>query len=384
VAWVRVLRRSDGAKSWKVFWRDPGRRVRTKTFRRERDAKAWARSVEVSKDRGSYIDPKAGQVRFSDFFEHYLETATHLKASSRNLYRKQADRYLLPTFGSRALASIAPGDVRGFLGKMAERTGSSTVASTYRLLRRVLNVAVEEERIPRNPASRVTVAKGSSREPRFLTPEEISALASEVPEQYRALVLLLGYGGLRIGEAVALRVKDVDTMRRRVQIRIAVAEVEGRLVEGSPKGGRPRTVRVPVFLADELAEHIAPRASEPEARAFPGERGGPLYPSYFRRKVFQPATRRLGFEPPPRVHDLRHTAVALAIGAGYHAKAIQEMLGHASITTTLDLYGHLFDTLQEEAADRLDAIYRAAGEGGQVVRMPAERKEAIGEAGAEA
>jgi integrase len=185
----------------------------------------------------------------------------------------------------------------------------------------------------------VTVGRGQSREPRFLTPEEVSALAAEVPGQYRALVLLLGYGGLRIGEAVALRVKDIDPMRRRVQVRVAVAEVEGRLVEGSPKGGKPRTVRVPAFLADELAEHIAPRAGGPEARAFPGERGGPLYPSYFRRKVFQPAIRRLGFDPPPRVHDLSHTAVALAIGAGYQAKAIQEMLGHASITTTLDLTG---------------------------------------------
>jgi integrase len=381
VAWIRVLRRSDGGKSWKVFWRDPGRRVRTKTFRRERDAKLWARSVEVSKDRGSYIDPKAGQVRFGDFFEHYLETAAHLKASSRNLYRKQADRYLLPAFGNRALASIAPGDVRSFLGRLAARTGPSTVSSTYRLLRRVLNVAVEEERIPRNPASRVTVPKGGSREPRFLTPREVSVLASDVPGQYRALVLLLGYGGLRIGEAVALRVKDIDAMRRRVQVRVAVAEVEGKLVEGTPKGGKPRTIRVPGFLAEELAEHMGPRADQPEVRAFPGERGGPLYPSYFRRKVFQPATRRLGLDPPPRVHDLRHTAVALAIGAGYHAKAIQEMLGHASITTTLDLYGHLFDTLQDEAADRLDAIYRAVGEGGQVVRMPADGKESTEETG---
>jgi integrase len=371
VAWIRILHRSDGRKSWKVFWRDPGRRVRTKTFRRERDAKAFARATEVSKDQGAYIDPKAGQVRFSTFFEHYLETAAHLKPSSRNLYRKQADRYLLPALGTRALASIAPKDVRVFLGKLAGRTGPSTVASTYRLLRRVLNVAVEEERIPRNPASRVTVAREASREPRFLTPEEVSALASEVPDAYRALVLLLAYGGLRIGEAMALRVKDVDPMRRRVTVRVAVAEVEGALVEGTPKGGRPRTVRVPAFLADELARHIAPRAGDPQARVFLGERGGALYPSFFRRKVFQPACRRLGLNPAPRVHDLRHTAVALAIGAGYHAKAIQEMLGHASITTTLDLYGHLFDTLQEEAAGRLDAIYAAAAEGGQVVAMPA-------------
>jgi hypothetical protein len=79
VAWIRVLPRAGRRKSWKVFWRDPGGQVRTKTFRRERDAKTWTRSVEVSKDKGSYIDPKAGQVRFGTYFEHHLNTAPHLK-----------------------------------------------------------------------------------------------------------------------------------------------------------------------------------------------------------------------------------------------------------------------------------------------------------------
>jgi integrase len=82
--------------------------------------------------------------------------------------------------------------------------------------------------------------------------------------------------------------------------------------------------------------------------------------THLRQKVFHPACRRAGIDPLPRLHDLRHTAVALAIQAGAHPKAVQEMVGHASITMTLDTYGHLFDSLQEETASRLDAIYRGA------------------------
>jgi integrase len=92
---------------------------------------------------------------------------------------------------------------------------------------------------------------------------------------------------------------------------------------------------------------------------FTTEAGAALRQSRFRRHPFTPATKAAGLEG-VRPHDLRHTAVALAVAAGYHPKAVQELAGHASIVMTLDRYGHLFDTLQDAGVERLDEMAREA------------------------
>jgi integrase len=365
VAWIQSIDRKGG-RSYKVMWRDPSRRVRSKTFRRGREARSFARTIEVRKEEGAYVDPSAGRVTFGVFFEHFLQTSTHLKPSSLNLYRKLGDLHLVPAFGRQALASIAVSDVKGFLAALGQRTGTPTVRAAHRLLRRVLNVAVEEGRLARNPAARVNLPRESRHDHRFLTPDEIAAIAEEIPERYRALVYLLAYGGLRIGEAAALRVGDLDLLRRRVHVRATSVEVNGMLMEGETKGGRPRVVTLPEFVVDELARHIeAFGTPDPASRVFTHELGSTIRQSRFRAKVFVPACRRAGVEPVPRVHDLRHTAVALAISAGAHPKQIQEMAGHASIATTFDVYGHLFESLQDLTADRLDQVARNALESGR-------------------
>jgi integrase len=320
------------------------------------------RQVEVRKDEGNYIDPAAGRITFGEFFGHYLETATHLKPSSRSLYAKHAKRYVLPSLGGRSLASITPVDVKALVGDLSGRVGPATARSVYRLVRRVLNVAVEEGRIGRNPAARIQLPADNRRQPRFLTADQVAGLVEATPERYQTLVLTLAYAGLRVGEAAALRVGDLDTLRGRIHVRRNSVEVDGVLIEGTPKGGRERVVRIPPFLRDALTAHVETysRPRNPEARVFPGEHGASLRQSFFRRRVFTPSARQAGLDPLPRVHDLRHTAVALAVAAGYHPRAIQELAGHASITTTLDQYGGLFDTLQDEGVGRLEEIHQQA------------------------
>jgi integrase len=110
-----------------------------------------------------------------------------------------------------------------------------------------------------------------------------------------------------------------------------------------------------------LVVHVA-RFSDPEdleALVFTAPRGGQLRQKAFRAKVLKPALKKAGLPTTVRTHDLRHTAVAIAIGAGLHPKQIQEMLGHSTIQVTFDTYGHLFDTLHGAGAERLDEILRA-------------------------
>jgi integrase len=166
------------------------------------------------------------------------------------------------------------------------------------------------------------------------------------------LILLLAYTGLRWGEATALRVCDVDLDRRRVDVRRAFSDVGGRIVLGTPKSHQSRTVPLPRFLAAELAATVAGKHADQLVFTMPG--GGVMRMTNWRRSIFLSARRSAGLSDRFRVHDLRHTAASLMIQAGYPPKMLQEIMGHASITTTLDLYGHLYPGEMDRYADRLN------------------------------
>ena len=164
--------------------------------------------------------------------------------------------------------------------------------------------------------------------------------------------MLLAYTGLRWGEATALRVCDIDLDRRRVDVRRAFSDVGGHVVLGTPKSHQSRTVPLPRFLAAEIASAVAGKHADQLVFTMPG--GSVMRLSNWRRSTFIPARRRAGLSDRFRVHDLRHTAASLMIQAGYPPKMLQEILGHASITTTLDLYGHLYPGEMDRYADRLN------------------------------
>ena len=153
---------------------------------------------------------------------------------------------------------------------------------------------------------------------------------------------------------------DLDLLRRRLQITKAASEVSGQIEVGPTKTGKSRSVHLPKVVADSLASHLAQHPSK-EGLLFAAAEGGVIRRTNFRRRVWKPALRASGIAfPMPRVHDLRHTAASLAIQAGAHPKAIQEMLGHSSITITLDRYGHMFPSVAESLADALDRRFRDA------------------------
>jgi integrase len=135
------------------------------------------------------------------------------------------------------------------------------------------------------------------------------------------------------------------------------SEVRGRVVFGEPKtSASRRTITLPRFLVESLAAHLATQANAQSDLVFRAPEGGPLHRTTFRERFWLPAVRA-SVGGPCRFHDLRHTHVALLIAQGEHPKVIQQRLGHASIRTTLDTYGHLFEGLDEAAADRLDAAF---------------------------
>ncbi len=172
----------------------------------------------------------------------------------------------------------------------------------------------------------------------------------------------------------------------------SVAEVGGKLHLGETKTYQRRTVVIPRFLRDLLAEHLAGQAGDGrDSFVFSGRAGGLLRNSNFRQRVWQPAVRALGLPSDLRIHDLRHTCAALLIAQGAHPKAIQAQLGHSSIQVTLDLYGHLFPDDMDRLASQLDAAHEAAsgqiaasvrpGDAAEVVELPVGRRKSPPEQG---
>jgi integrase len=136
-------------------------------------------------------------------------------------------------------------------------------------------------------------------------------------------------------------------------------EVGGHLTPGLPKTG-PRTVAIPAPLADEISIYLASHPAGRGDLVFRAPDGGPLLHPNFYRRAWKPALERAKLDPGLRIHDLRHSAVAMAISTGAHAKEIQELCGHSSITTTFNVYGHLLPNLSERLADRLGELFLQA------------------------
>lgn len=350
-----VARRPDGR--WRARYRDVRGKEHARHFTRKADAVRWLASVEVAKGRGEWVDPSLGKVRVGEWAPTWLATQVQLKPSTRARYELALRRHILPTWERVPLSAVAFGDVGTWVqGLTAAGLSPATVRYAYRVLSLVLAHAVQDGRIPRNPAAGVRLPRLVRHEPVFLDHGQVAALAAAVGE-YGLFVRFLAYTGLRWGEATALRVHRLDLDRRRVHVVTAVASVRGKLVEGTPKSHRHRSVPLPRFLVGELVEHVEGLAVD--ALVFTAAGGGPLRSSNFRQRVWLPAAKSIGL-PTLRVHDLRHTAASLAVGSGANVKAVQQMLGHASAAMTLDVYAGLFADDLDSVADRLDAAARQA------------------------
>jgi integrase len=213
--------------------------------------------------------------------------------------------------------------------------------------------AVLTKRLMRNPVKDIKLPRMTTKvEHVFLDHAQVAALAREAG-YYGTFIRTLAYTGLRWGEATALRVRDVDLRRRRFDVRRAFSTIDGLLVEGTPKSHQQRTVPLPQWLCDDLAPLVEERDQDELVFTTPADH--PIRHANFRRRVWLAAVRAAGLDG-LTPHGLRHTAASLYIAAGTPPKVVQRILGHASISITLDLYGHLYPDEMDTWADRLGEI----------------------------
>jgi integrase len=311
-------------------------------------------------DRGLWIDPAAGDVAFAVWVGNW-SAGLMVKPKTLAGYRSLLRSRVLPTFGAVPLRRITSAMVRSWMKEMAaEGVSASRQRQARQVLHAALDQAITDGLIGRNPAAGVKIPRTQPREHRYLTAKQVTALATVCEDRQDGagvLVRTLSYSGLRWGEAVALRARSVDVLRRRLEVRESATEIAGELVWGTPKNHKSRVVIVPTFIATPLGEHMD--GLGPDDLVFRSPKGKPLRTGNFASRVWKPAVADCDLDG-LRVHDLRHTAVSLMISSGAQVKAVQRALGHASAAITLDVYAGLFDDDLEALADAMTERYGEA------------------------
>lgn len=370
-------RERAGTVSWRVKWRDPEGKQRSESFtasptckRPEKAAKDFRSKIEQQLITGSYVDSGKGTITVGEWAEVWFNSRLNWKESTRDRNRNVLDVHVIPKWGSMPIGKITHAGVQEWVAGM--KGAPDTRRKNYRPLSMMLDYAVKDGRLYKNPAKEISFPKVEETERRYLDHSQTKRLA-EGCGYYRLMVYFLAYTGIRWGEMAALQVRRLDFVNRRAHITEAYANVRGKMILGSVKNYENRKVPIPPFLMAELRRHVAPM--RPGDLVFRGPRGAINRSQKFQMAALNKTAIDMGlcdWETNPKKpgeqkavnvfhpHELRHTAASLAIASGADVKVVQTMLGHKSATMTLDLYGHLFPDRLDEVADAMDAARTAA------------------------
>lgn len=330
------------------------------TFETRLDAEAWLTDERRRISAGSWAPPRKVSdqpkaLTFGRFAERWLERRD-LKPRTREHYRSLLDKQILPTFADEPLAGITAAQVRDWHDDL-DRSTPTLRSHAYGLLRTILATAVHDERIPANPAH--IRGAGTTKRARKIRPAtlvELEAIAANMPERYRPMVLLSSWCALRFGELTELRRKDVDLKNGVLHIRRGVVRADHGFVVGTPKSDAgTRDVAIPPHLIPLLKAH---RDGMPmrgnDALLFPAADGvSHLAPSSLYRH-FYPA-RKAAKRPDLRWHDLRHTGAVLAAQTGATLAELMGRLGHSTPQAALR-YQHAAQGRDAEIAAALSRI----------------------------
>lgn len=336
--------------SYRVAFRHRGRQVKP-TFATLEAAERWKSVLDtIGADAALLLltepeAPKATQT-VADLIDHHIDHLTGTDEGTLARYRNIQRDHLRPRFAQVPADRLTKDDVKKWVLEARLLNGQPPAPKTLRnwhsLLSDALTGAVERGTIPANVAKGVTLPRADADEGEdmvFLTRAEFDQLYTQTPERWRPLVLTLVLTGIRFGEATALTVGALDRATQSARVHTAWKQ-SGK--KGAPKSRRSRrTVAMPATVFDALEPLVA--GKRPDDLIFLSPRGLRVRSGNFYNGAWGPLVKRV--EPligkRPRVHDLRHTFASWAIQANIPLPVIQRQLGHESITTTVDLYGHL-------------------------------------------
>lgn len=390
---AKVYKKKDrpGPRPWIADYIDSsGKRCRPQ-FRVKREAEDHLAKVQRELNRGTYVDPRrAEKITVGQLWEQYVEKLETSGARGRGAtspktlqtYRNHARNHILPRWEDTPLSSVYYEDVEEWANTMTrqnsnEIAGAETRKTVTRLFKAIMDFAVAQGTIARSPAldnsgnapytPSKRAIKREHKDPVFLSAAELVALAEQIGP-WRDFILFLGSTGLRWGEATAVQVQDLTlhSDAPTVHVHRAYREITGQgLVLGATKTDESRVVGIPGEVVPLLMVRIKGKTATD--LVFANRSGGPLRNGNFVKRHLKPAAQAVATENPTMArvsevtpHDLRHTAISLAIKQGVNIKLVQRMAGHASAVVTMDRYAHLYDDDLQVAAQGVNHLLSAA------------------------
>jgi integrase len=364
--WEARLRDKDGTRHLHHFYGSSRREVQLKMLNARRD-----------RDRGKVLT--GSRLTVGKFLEQWLNEVARQRVRGQTFkrYRELTNVHLIPALGRIPLDKLGPAEVQALLNaQSAGGLAPRTVHHVRAVLHNALNQAFRWSLVLRNVAELVDPPRVQEAERRTLTATEAALFLTAIRGEPLEAAYVLGLSlGLRMGEVLGLRWDDVDLEGGTLTVRGSLQRIDHQLVIGEPKTSRSRrTIPLPSVAMAALLDH---RARQQQAKVQPGPpwqrlvfttpHGGPLDGS----KVVRAFQRRLEIAGLPRIrfHDLRHSCASLLFAQGVPAKAIQEILGHSRIGTTLDVYTHIdradrgAPSVLREAAAAMDRLMEGGTHG---------------------
>ena len=362
----------------------PGQRRRQKSkggFRTKREALAELNEVQGTLQRGLYVEPS--KLSLNDFLiDHWLPAVEPgLRNSTLESYRSAIRTHVAPHLGDMRLQSVTPDELNAFYGRLlreGRRDGKGglspkTVHNIHVLLHKALHDAVRWNYLPRNVAEFADPPRQTSTGKAMSTwsPDELRTFLEFVKnDSLYAAWAVAANTGMRRGEVLGLRWKDVDFDRQRLAIRQTIISIDYRVEVSDPKTARGR--RSVALDSGTVVALRAHRAFQNQQKLKLGEAyrdaglvfcrgdGLPVHPDRF-TQMFDKHVKDCGL-PRIRLHDLRHTHATLALAAGIHPKVVSERLGHSTVAFTMDIYSHAIPSMEAEAAETIAQMIRSPGD----------------------
>ena len=341
--------------------RADGRRYRKKIYGpTRREVQKKLRELRREQELGSFLPIEEETLR--DYLRRW-HIDPNLRPKTVHSRKVNLGR-IIPHIGNLKVKDIKPSHIQGLYESLSKRLSKSSVYQTHAILRKALKDALKEGIITSNPMDRlVSTPKVERKEMDFLSQEEVANLFS-LEDRWTPLWKVLVGTGIRIGEGLGLAWSSLDFETGSLAIRRSLQRVPGEgLVFQMPKTRKSsRTLIMPLIVVAALKEH---RSRQLEQRlmlgpdwneldlVFPNEWGEPMEPTRVNRALDK-ALLSVGIERHIRVHDLRHTAATLALREDIPVKVVQEMLGHSSFATTMDIYSHVDAGMQKTAAEHMN------------------------------
>ena len=362
----RVRQLPSGRWQARYLGPDGAERSASTTFARKTDADRWLVAVETDIERGRWVDPAAVGTTVGDWGERWLAAArAHLKAKTAAGYDSLFETKIRPTFGLQQLDAVKPMMVSEWVaGLHGQGLSPSRVRQSYRLLSQIMKSAVDNGLVPITPCRGIRLPRMPLTEPHILTREEADRVIANARPPHDLLISLLAYGGLRIGEAFALRRGCVDLDRGTITIQENLVEIAGQLSFDTPKSHQRRTVTLPPSVMERAREHLVSGVGPgPQALLFIASRSsGPIHYQRWRAGHFDPAVAAAGLDD-VTPHDLR-ASHATWVAETHGVMAAAQRLGHAHASVTTRHYARAMPGRDAEVAASLDADRTPPANGG--------------------